>query len=160
MRRGIALAQFERHFTYEEAQERVPWVRSVFGRVHAVLRSLEHPAGLGPAFAESYGVVRSDDRQTYRLLQEIPQLASPEVLIERLTPEEKKELLHGLVRGLKAEGIFVQDIRRGLIDFPAWKDGREVLLCYELADGDLLGYWHEIDAGYAGRQEILPDDLM
>jgi hypothetical protein len=154
------VAQFGRHYAYDEAQGRIPWVRSVFGRIHGVLRSLEHPAELGPAFSESFGVVRSDDRQTHPLLQDIPQLTSPEVLIERLTAEEKKELLHGLVRGLKAEGIIVQDVRRGLVDFPSWKDGREVLLCYELADGDLLGYWHEVDAGYAGRQEIQPDDLI
>lgn len=152
------MAHFERYFTYEEAQDLVPWVRGVFGRIQLVLRSLEFPSRLGSPFHENWGVIRGEDRQTYQLLESVPQMARPETLIERLTNEEKQELLKGLVRGLKKAGLIVQDVRRGLVDFPARKDGREVFLCYELADGDRIGHWHELDAGYAGRQEIEADD--
>lgn len=152
------MAQFDRHFSYEEAQDQIPWVQSVFRRIHAVLRSLEFPQGLGPALEENYGVERGADRQTFQLLQKIPQLASPEVLIGTLGTEERQHLLQGLVHGLKNEGIIVQDIRRGLIDFPSWRDSREILLCYELADGDRIGHWHEVDAGFAGRREIQAED--
>ncbi len=154
----MILAQFNRHYSYAEALERIPWVRGIFRRIHLVLHSLEFSGAMGSPFAENYGVSRGDDRQTFQLLEQIPQLVSPAALIESLSAAEKQELLKGLVRGLKDEGIIVQDVRRGLIDFPAWKDGREVLLCYELADGDHLGHWHELDAGYAGRQEIEEDD--
>lgn len=152
------MAHFERHYSFAEAQERIPWVQGVFRRIHMVLHSLEFPTSMGSPFSENYGVSRGDDRQTFQLLEEIPQLASPEALIESLSNEEKQELLKGLVRGLKNEGIVVQDVRRGLVDFPAWKEGREVFLCYELADGDHLEHWHELDAGYAGRQEIEEGD--
>lgn len=152
------MSNFERHYTYLEAQDMIPWVQGVFRRVHMVLHSLEFPTSMGSPFSENYGVSRGDDRQTFQILEKIPQMASPEALIESLSTDEKQELLKGLVRGLKNEGIIVQDVRRGLIDFPAWKDGREVLLCYELADGDHLGHWHELDAGYAGRQEIEESD--
>lgn len=53
----------------------------------------------------------------------------------------------------------IQDVSRGLIDFPAIIGGDEVFLCYELTDGDSITTYHHLDAGYAGRQP-LPDDLV
>lgn len=51
------------------------------------------------------------------------------------------------------EGILVKDIRRGLIDFPSTREGREVLLCW--MDGeDSVDFWHDVEAGYAGRQPL------
>ncbi len=49
--------------------------------------------------------------------------------------------------------IQVKDLDRGLIDFPAIKDGREVFLCWEKGEGD-VEFWHELDAGYAGREPL------
>lgn len=61
------------------------------------------------------------------------------------------------VRTLLAElaetGVVVRDIDRGLIDFPAVLDGREVYLCWDF-DDDEVAHWHEIDAGYASRQPL------
>ena len=56
------------------------------------------------------------------------------------------------------QGIVIQDIDRGLIDFPAFIHGEEVFLCYELSDGDRIQYYHGLNAGYAGRQK-LPEGL-
>ena len=50
-------------------------------------------------------------------------------------------------------GIVLRDLGRGLVDFPALRDGREVYLCW--VDGeDAIAFWHELDAGFAGRQEL------
>lgn len=50
-------------------------------------------------------------------------------------------------------GVELKDPRIGLIDFPAWRDDRVVLLCWKLGE-PAIAYWHEIDAGYAGRQRL------
>ena len=50
-------------------------------------------------------------------------------------------------------GIVVRDIDRGLIDFPAILEGREVYLCWEL-DEDGIGFWHDLESGYGGRQPL------
>jgi hypothetical protein len=50
-------------------------------------------------------------------------------------------------------GIVVRDIDRGLIDFPAIIDDREVYLCWELGE-DEVGWWHELDSGYRGREPL------
>ncbi len=49
--------------------------------------------------------------------------------------------------------IQLKDIERGLLDFPAIRDGREVFLCWEKGEDD-IGHWHDLDAGYAGREEL------
>lgn len=49
--------------------------------------------------------------------------------------------------------ILVKDIDRGLIDFPALRDGREIFLCWERGEED-IEHWHELDSGYAGREPL------
>jgi hypothetical protein len=58
-----------------------------------------------------------------------------------------------LLLTLQEAGIVVRDIERGLIDFPALIDDREVYLCWELGE-DEVAWWHELDSGYRGRQSI------
>ena len=55
---------------------------------------------------------------------------------------------------LEALGIQLKDYARGLIDFPSLRDGRVVLLCWQLGECDSVEWWHEIDAGFAGRQPL------
>ena len=43
--------------------------------------------------------------------------------------------------------------RRGLVDFPSIRDGEEIYLCWKL-DEQRVAWWHEPDAGFAGRQPL------
>jgi hypothetical protein len=58
-----------------------------------------------------------------------------------------------LLAALQEAGIVVRDIDRGLIDFPAIRDGEEVYLCWELGE-DAVAYWHDLETGYRGRQPL------
>jgi hypothetical protein len=51
-------------------------------------------------------------------------------------------------------GVQLKDFERGLIDFPSLRDGRVVLLCWQMGEGDELEWWHDIDAGFAGRTPL------
>jgi hypothetical protein len=51
-------------------------------------------------------------------------------------------------------GIELKDYTRGLIDFPSLRGDRVVYLCWQIGDGDEIGWWHETDAGFAGRQPL------
>lgn len=51
-------------------------------------------------------------------------------------------------------GIEIKDHTRGLIDFPSMRGDRIVLLCWQFGDGDRVEWWHETDAGLAGRQPL------
>jgi hypothetical protein len=59
-----------------------------------------------------------------------------------------------LTTDLTAVGIQLKDYDRGLIDFPSLRNGRIVLLCWQLGEPDEIGWWHETEAGFAGRQRV------
>jgi hypothetical protein len=58
-----------------------------------------------------------------------------------------------LLDTLEQAGIVVRDIDRGLVDFPALLDGREVYLCWELGE-DEVAHWHDLEGGFGGREPI------
>lgn len=64
--------------------------------------------------------------------------------------------IDGYQRELEALGIQLKDRRLGLIDFPSEMNGRHVLLCWRLGEPEVQ-FWHEVDAGYAGRQPLSPE---
>ena len=51
-------------------------------------------------------------------------------------------------------GVQMKDFERGLIDFPSLREGRVVLLCWQLGEGDEVEWWHDVDAGFAGRTPL------
>ena len=55
---------------------------------------------------------------------------------------------------LEALGVQLKDFERGLVDFPSLREGRVVLLCWQLGEGDELEWWHDVDAGFAGRTPL------
>jgi hypothetical protein len=58
-----------------------------------------------------------------------------------------------LLETIEQSGIVLRDIDRGLVDFPALLEDREIYLCWELGEDD-VGYWHDMDAGYGGREPL------
>jgi hypothetical protein len=58
-----------------------------------------------------------------------------------------------LLETIEQAGIVLRDIDRGLVDFPAVLEEREVYLCWELGEAE-VAYWHELDGGYGGRQPL------
>lgn len=58
-----------------------------------------------------------------------------------------------LRRELDRAGVLLADVASGLVDFPAWDRGRAIELCWRLGESEVR-YFHEIGAGYAGRQPV------
>ena len=50
-------------------------------------------------------------------------------------------------------GVQVKDLNQGLLDFPCLLDGETVLLCWKQGEKE-IGFWHTVDAGFAGRQPV------
>jgi len=59
-----------------------------------------------------------------------------------------------LTTELNELGIQLKDYTRGLIDFPSKREDRIVLLCWQLGEENEIEWWHEIEAGFAGRQRL------
>lgn len=63
------------------------------------------------------------------------------------------------VADLEALGLSFRGFDRGLVDFPSHIGGRPAYLCWRLGE-PAVEYWHEVDAGFAGRQRIAPRALV
>jgi hypothetical protein len=57
--------------------------------------------------------------------------------------------IHGL-------GAIVKDLDEGLVDFPARREGEEILLCWRLGEPE-VAHWHGLEDGFAGRRPIDPE---
>jgi hypothetical protein len=67
--------------------------------------------------------------------------------------EDAGRSLAATIDELAALGVQVKDVDEGLIDFPALRHGETVLLCWKLGE-DEIRYWHTLEGGFAGRQEL------
>ncbi len=58
-----------------------------------------------------------------------------------------------LLNELHSFDCVLKGLEQGLIDFPAIRDGRQVYLCWQYDEPE-VAFWHDIDAGFAGRQPL------
>jgi len=74
---------------------------------------------------------------------------------EARTPEFSRLAaeLEDLLNRLSAIGVEVKDAESGLLDFPALRDGDDVLLCWQLGEA-AIEFWHGREEGFAGRKRI------
>ncbi|MEO6184190.1 MAG: DUF2203 domain-containing protein [Verrucomicrobiota bacterium] len=61
--------------------------------------------------------------------------------------------LHGVLKEFELRSIQIKDLERGLIDFPALRNGKEIFLCWE-KDEDDIEFWHDLESGYPGREPL------
>jgi hypothetical protein len=121
-----------RHYTIAEANAALEWVEETI----AALRTARD--GL------------SDEEAREALAEAGPQNGGGDP--GRVVSEAFLQLRDALGRLQEAE-IVLRDLDRGLIDFPSIRDDREVYLCW-LEGEDEIGYWHDLEAGFAGREPI------
>jgi len=80
---------------------------------------------------------------------------SPEMLLVRREVDRLAERIDACRRELEQIGCQLKDERLGLVDFFGLHEGRMVCLCWKHGE-DAVTTWHELDAGFAGRQAITP----
>jgi hypothetical protein len=130
----------ERYFTPEEASELLPAVRRLAERMvrrrRALTRALERQERLRAAVTSNGGGIN------------VREPAEAQAAVEKAAAAIAR-----CIDGIHELGALVKDVDRGLVDFPALRDGDEVLLCWQLGE-DEIGYWHGVDEGFAGRKEL------
>ena len=129
-----------RHFTPEEANAALEHVRPLVEQMVEQRRA--HLDALARQ-EELEGHIRGNGGG-------IPpaELAETAAEVDRIA----RELAH-TIDEIVAAGAEVKDLDEGLIDFPALRRGETVLLCWQLGE-DEIRYWHRIEDGFAGRQEL------
>jgi hypothetical protein len=86
--------------------------------------------------------------------------ASDAELAERLAREVQgiAREIETFRRELVSLGIQLKDARLGLIDFASTMGDRPILLCWRLGEPEVQ-FWHDPDAGFAGRQPLVPESV-
>src|SRR3954469_9749704 len=128
--RPVRPSRPKRRFTLAQANSTLPLVRRIVGdivRTHGeALKAQSH-------------------------LEHVPAGTTPQDIQRRL--ESHLEHLEDFVDELTEVGCELKDYRMGLVDFTGRHLGRDVCLCWKLGE-ERIGYWHEADKGFSGRQPI------
>jgi hypothetical protein len=132
-----------RIFTLEQANAMLPLVRAIVRDLAELSRDvLERRERL--AFLLAGRDANSKDLYSDELAQ----------IEEEL--HKDNERLRDFVRELHELGVEPKNGPEGLVDFRCLMDGRVVYLCWKYDEPEIR-HWHELDAGFAGRQP-LPHD--
>ena len=120
----------KKYFTLEEANRAVPYISRIVDEI-----------------SRSY-------QEAVALHQQIEQLPD-DVDLDQLRDayETSMDCLNDLIEELRHVGVEIKDFEKGLIDFPAVHDSREIYLCWHRGEASVQA-WHEVDAGFAGRQDV------
>ena len=124
--------RFQKHYTREEAQSLVPQLRAWLADLNRLRGEVERYdqrlSGLNTEGQDTGGDTVNHWIRALAGMQEV------------LAEFQRRE-------------IFLKDLARGLVDFPALIGGREVFLCWE-ADEDQIEFWHDLETGYGGREKL------
>lgn len=85
-------------------------------------------------------------------------LPQEQVLSSRMRKDSAARTLKNAVEKINDLGCHIKDPDTGLIDFPTLYKDREVYLCWRLGEQG-IGFWHNIEDGFRGRQAIDRDFL-
>jgi hypothetical protein len=121
-----------RHYTLAEANAALGWVQERIDRLRSAREGL------------------TDAEAREALSEAAPQNGGGEPgKVVSAAFLELRDALHEL----QAVEIVLRDLERGLVDFPAIRDGEEIYLCWEEGE-DEIAWWHDPESGYAGRQPL------
>ena len=130
----------QRYFTAEEANEALlevrPLTEELVGHRRALVELQERQSAVTARIAGNGGNVEPHE------LEEV----------QAQLDEEVAGIARCVAR-IHEVGALVKDLDEGLVDFPATRGGRDVLLCWRLGE-DEIGFWHGLDEGFSGRKPL------
>lgn len=83
---------------------------------------------------------------------------TPELLNARMAVTSLAERINGYLGELSEIGCVFKGFDAGLVDFYSLLEDRLIFLCWRLGE-DSIQHWHELDAGFSGRQPLDPGIL-
>ena len=130
-----------RTFTREEAEALLPEVDRLLGEAQVLAETLASTEQQAQAVQWK---ARANGQVNAAAGSEAPDTARRSIAGQ----------LRQLIERIQGLGVVVRDIRSGLIDFPSLRDGRLVNLCWRRGEALEIRWWHEVEAGFGGRQPL------
>lgn len=131
------------YFTVEEASRMLPLVRRIVADIMRLFAEIHERRERVNQIRRASGGRRNEESVYSEELRQVEQ----EI-------EQDAARLDEFLAELTQLGVELKDPVRGLIDFRAKLDGRDIYLCWHAGEEE-IGHWHEIDAGFAGRRPLL-----
>ncbi len=128
-----------RYFTVEEANKALPLVRMIVSDIVRQYRVVED-------LQQRLSMVVGERRRP------LNDLYSEELAQSQAELDAEENKLRSYIEELRRLGVEFKG-PDGLCDFYSIMDGREVFLCWKLGEPEVQ-YWHDLEAGYAGRQPL------
>lgn len=125
-----------KYFTVEEANKTLPLVKRI---VADIVDDYAHWKERVARY-EVYAAAATE--------QETPEQRAVREDVERLAAR-----INDYMDELAAVGCVFKGFEEGLVDFHGRMGERDVLWCWKLGEPE-VEFWHEVDAGYAGRQPL------
>lgn len=124
--------RFDKHYTRDEARELLPQLRKWLVELNRLREDLQRYENRLSGLTEQGGDVGGETVNNWiRALADMQQILAE----------------------FQRRRIFIKDLSRGLVDFPAIIGGREVFLCWE-QDEDDIEFWHDLETGFGGREKL------
>lgn len=133
----------DRVFTLAEARAMLPRVDALLAEVQEVRAAVAEQQALIQAVRRAGRTDGSSLQSETRALE--------------LRLRELGTTLRRAVEAITELGVEIKDLDRGLVDWVAEREGRRVYICWQRGE-PAIEWWHEIDAGFAGRQAIVPEE--
>jgi hypothetical protein len=123
----------ERLFSLAEAESLLPTLRSLLGEIG---EAWDHVRKLNPEVQKARDASAFDGftKAGVEYVESVSQLMF-------------------LIHQIKNLGVLLKDAEKGLCDFPYLRQGKVVYLCWQLGEEN-IGFWHDIEAGFAGREPL------
>jgi hypothetical protein len=125
-------------FTLQEAEQTLPLVRRIVQDLTA-----EYPGWR--AAVSRYELLSGGARAEWG--------ETGELLAAREEVTRHADRINRYLQELEAIGCVFKGFDAGLVDFYSLRDDRPIFLCWKMGE-PRIGYWHELDAGFGGRQPI------
>jgi len=126
------MPRFSKHYTIEEASALLPQIRNWFVKLEEINKEI-NPL----------------EKQLRRLVATGYDTGGEMVTRLVRRQADSRDLFQEFVK----REIQVKDLERGLIDFPSYRQGKEIFLCWEKEE-DNIEFWHSIDCGFSDRERL------
>jgi hypothetical protein len=124
--------QFEKHYTREEANALLPQIRKWLTQLNRLRQDLQLcEKRLGGLMGQGNDIGGGIVNNWIRALAD----------------------MQATLGEFQCRQIFIKNLERGLLDFPAIMGGKEVFLCWE-SDEETVEFWHDLESGFGGRERL------
>jgi len=128
----------KKYFTLDHANRTLPLVRKIVSDITSL-----HPVWRDLVYRYELVAAQSDPKWG----------ESTEQVNLRMQIEAVARQINGYLIELEEIGCVFKGFEEGLVDFYGQLDGREMFWCWKQGE-ERISHWHELEAGFAGRQPI------